>query len=137
MSGSGPSYNTIFIYFLRHRDINRHTTDDVLTIKKTSENQVKTIYKEWNEGRSPAVDIQTLNYQQLFAYLWRIFWMVGLDEDPFVSIQFMIPGYPCIMVSIGKLQANMTPIMELLMSTCWSWPHRGRLIAAGQQPTAP
>ena len=130
-------HNDIIIYFMRHKDISRRSTDDVLTIKKMSENHVKAIYKEWNNGGKPVIDIQIINYQQLFAYLWRVFWMVGIDEDPFVDVQFIVPGYPNIIVSVNKLHANLTPIMELLMSTCWSWPTKGRLITPGeQQPTA-
>lgn len=124
MMRTSMAYNDIWMRFIRGNGLSAET-DDTLVIAKRADQTVTATYREWNKGPVSQIDTQTLTYPHLFAYLWRIFWIVGMDDDPFVEVQFNIPGYPCFLVSVAKLQANLTPIMELLMSTVWSWPDRG------------
>jgi hypothetical protein len=127
-----PAHTDISLRFLRrsfHDSDNAPCTDDILTVQKITENQVRATYRE----RCPAsgeqtIDTQLMSYQQLFAYLCRIFWTMGIDEDPFKSVQFNIPGHPCFLISVESLKTNQWAIMELLMSVCWSWPGVGRIM---------
>ena len=85
-----------------------------------------------NDGT--VIDTSTMNYQGLMAYLYRVFYLLGLDEDPFASVQFFIPGYPTILIEVATLHANVHALMELVMSTCWSWPAVGRLAPPTPSP---
>ncbi len=108
-------------------------TDDTLRISKLGENSVRTIYIE-KSGDGAVIDTSLMNYQGLMAYLYRVFYLLGLDEDPFASVQFFIPGYPTILIEVATLHANVNTLMELVMSTCWSWPAVGRLAPRAPQP---
>ncbi len=91
------------------------------------ENMVRATYREREPGGSLTIDTQLMGYQQLFAYLYRIFWVLSIDTDPFESVQLRVPGYPCVLLSVSTLQQNLTAIMELMISTCWNWPGVGRI----------
>lgn len=125
-----PQHHDIQLRFLRkgaggHARANP-ATDDTLRISKLGENSVRTIYIE-TSADGAIIDTSVMNYQGLMAYLYRVFYMLGLDEDPFASVQFFIPGYPTILIEVATLHANIHTLMELVMSTCWSWPAVGRL----------
>lgn len=125
-----PQHHDILLRFLRRgaggQARMNPATDDTLRIAKLGENSVRCIYME-KSGDATNIDTVLMNYQQLLAYLYRIFYMLGLDEDPFASVQFFIPGYPTILVEVATLHANVHTLMELVMSTCWLWPAVGRL----------
>lgn len=100
-------------------------TDDLLKIIKLGENSVRCLYTE-KSADSRTCDTMIFTYQQLMAYLYRIFFLLGLDEDPFKSVQFFIPGYPTVLVEVTALQRHLPQIMEIMTATCWSWPSVGR-----------
>ena len=109
-------------------------TDDLLKISKLGENSVRCIYTEKSDGET-TIDTIIMNYQQLLAYLYRIFFLLGLDDDPFQSVQFFIPGYPTVLIQVSALRQHLPQIIEIMCSTCWSWPNVGRIVAPPEQPT--
>ena len=124
-----PAHNEILIRFLR-RAANGNArmnpaTDDTLKIVKLGENSVRCLYTE-KSGGDRICDSMIFTYQQLLVYLYRVFFLLGLDEDPFKSVQFFIPGYPTILVEVTMLQRNLPQIMEILTATCWTWPSQWR-----------
>jgi hypothetical protein len=135
-----PQHHDIMIRFLRKgaggQARANPATDDTLRISKLGENSIRTIYME-KSSDGTVIDTSTMNYQGLMAYLYRVFYLLGLDEDPFASVQFFIPGYPTILIEVATLHANVHALMELVMSTCWSWPSVGRLAprAPGVEPS--
>jgi len=124
-------YNPISLRFLRKTTSGTADpdprTDDQLRIIKLGENVVRVIYTEVQDGSS-MVDVNTLNYQQLNAYLCRVFWLCALDDDPFKSVQLFIPGYPTVLLEVKKLQPIIPQILELLASTYSTWPQIGRIV---------
>jgi hypothetical protein len=116
------TYNRLLLRFIRRREGSYPVTDDKLIIRKVGECSVEVTYKEYIDPNDIRVDRQTLSYQQYFLYLYRIFWLLGLDDDPFASVQFFIPGYPSILLTTAKIQQHIQQIMELMISTCWAWP---------------
>ena len=104
--------------------------DDILTIYKLGENNLRVVYIEQTQDGIMR-DTVLMNYQKLSYYLLRIFWMLAIDEDPFQSIQFYIPGYPQTLMNVQSLQQNLPVIMDIIMNTCWQWP----VIARGSAPT--
>ena len=122
-----PAHNVIELRFLRQQGTREPCTDDILEIKKMGENMVRATYREREPTGSLTIDTQLMGYQQLFAYLYRIFWVLSIDTDPFESVQLRVPGYPCVLLSVSTLQQNLTAIMELMISTCWNWPGVGRI----------
>lgn len=120
-----PQHHHITIRFIRH-DPNGAArsnpgTDDILQIYKLGENSVRCIYTE-KSSDGAIIDTSVMTYNHMMVYLYRIFYLLGLDEDPFASVQFLIPGYPSILVQVATLHQNVHALMEVVMSTCMAWP---------------
>lgn len=109
--------------------------DDVLSVRKVRENLIHVVYTE-NSGDGKVIDIHRMNYQQFMAYLYRLFSLLTLDEDPFQSIQTFVPGYPTILLTVETLKANQSMVMEFLFNTLWNWPSIGSSIQ-GTGATSP
>lgn len=89
-----------------------------------SENTVRISYTEKNEYDA-FIDYLTVNYTQVIAYIYRTITLLTLDEDPFQSVQFFVPGYPSLMVGVDKLKEQTGYILEMISSTLLNWPHIG------------
>ena len=119
-----PQYHHIEIKFVRS-DTSLTVEDDILKIVKLGENSVRVIYTEKSTDGT-MIDTMLLTYSQLIAYLCRIFMLLGLDCDPFAKVNISVPGYPIVIVKVQTLQQNLQHILDLLMSTCQTWPVIGR-----------
>ena len=123
-------YHIIQIRFIRRTRAgiadNNPQNDDILKIIRLGENSVRLIYTEKSDD-VVMVDVMNFNYHQMVSYLYRLFWLTGLDEDPFQSVQFFIPGYPTFLIQVPALKDNVTRILDLIVSTCWNWPTIGEL----------
>jgi hypothetical protein len=119
-----PSHHHIEIRFVRS-DTTRATEDDILKIVKLGENSVRAIYTE-KSGDGTMIDTVMLSYSQLMVYLCRIFMLLSLDCDPFAKVNISVPGYPIVLLRVQTLQQNLQHVLELLMSTCQTWPVVGR-----------
>lgn len=95
--------------------------DDRLRIAKLGENRVRLSYSE-RTSRGRTVDVQLLDYNQMLAYMCRLFTLLSIDDDPFRSVQINLPGYPRILLMVSTLQANIRVILESLQATCLNWP---------------
>jgi hypothetical protein len=120
-----PQYHHIEIKFVRS-DTSSTVEDDILKIVKLGENSVRAIYTEKSTDGT-MIDTMLMTYSQLMAYMCRIFMLLGLDCDPFMKVNISIPGYPIVIVKVTTLQQNLQHILELLMSTCQTWPVIGRV----------
>jgi hypothetical protein len=119
-----PNHRAIEIRFVRS-DTSNESEDDVLRIVKLGENSVRAIYTEKSTDGT-IIDTVLLSYSQLTAYLCRIFALLSLDSDPFQKVNIAVPGYPIVLIRVPVLQQNLQHILEVLMSTCQTWPVIGR-----------
>jgi hypothetical protein len=119
-----PGHHNIELRFLRS-PTSSVADDDILKIVKLGENSVRIIYTE-KSSDGTMIDVFTMTYTQLMAYLCRVFLLLGLDNDPFTSVNIAVPGYPIVLLSVSRLQQNIPHILEILMATCQSWPVIGR-----------
>lgn len=143
-----PQHHAITIRFLRKGPNGfarvNPATDDTLQISKLGENVVRCIYTE-KSGDGVVIDTSQQSYHQLMMYLQRIFYLLAIDEDPFASVQFFLPGYPTILIEVATLNRNMSALMEVVLSTCMAWPAVGRIAprtpaeppAPGVEPLSP
>jgi hypothetical protein len=133
-----PSHHPIDIRFIRRRPNGgaeaNPRLDDILTIQKLGENNLRVIYIEQTED-GVMRDTTLMTYQKMLHYLTRIFWMLSIDEDPFQSVQLMIPGYPQILISVATLQAHLPMLLDLIINTCWHWPVIARRTEAANETT--
>lgn len=112
-------YREIKVHFLREGQPS--TSDDLLVVRKIGENTVRVQYTE-NFGNSKVSEYIILNYNQYLHYMYRLLNLLTLDDDPFQSVQFMIPSYPSILFNVSHIQAKMNTIFEWLGNTCTNWP---------------
>lgn len=120
-----PGYHPIHIRFIRRRPNGgaeqNPQLDDVLSIQKLGENNLRVTYTEQTED-GVLRDTTLMTYQKMIHYVMRIFWMLSIDEDPFQSVQMMIPGHPQVLIHVRTIQAHMPVLLEIIISTCWHWP---------------
>ena len=115
-------FNPITIRILRrHHTEQRPEFDDKITVTKLTENRLKVVYVE-KSGLEPIVDVAYMGYYQFLTYINRILYLLILDDDPFLSIQFMVPMYPSILVEVPNLKYRLMQILEFLWSACFTWP---------------
>jgi hypothetical protein len=110
----------IQIRFIRRGSISP-SSDDILKLTKMNENTVRISYTEKNEYDA-FIDYLTVNYTQVIAYIYRTITLLTLDEDPFQSVQFFVPGYPTLLVGVDKLKEQTGYILEMISSTLLNWP---------------
>ena len=124
-----PAHRTIELRFIRRSETGQlqhdASLDDLLKITKLGENLVRAIYTERSVDGA-TVDVQTMSYQQCLVYVYRIFNLLTLDEDPFESVQLFLPAYPTVLLKTETLRAHIPQLMEALAATCVQWPAIGR-----------
>jgi len=120
-----PPHHPIYIHFIRRTANGMAQTDsrldDTLRIQKLGENNVRVTYSERSEDGT-LMDTTLMTYQKLIHYLYRVFWMLSLDEDPFQSVQFIVPGYPTTLIRVDSLRGQLAGVMEILTTTMFQWP---------------
>lgn len=85
------------------------------------ENTARIFYTEKNDYDT-FTDFLTVNYTQVIAYVYRTITLLTLDEDPFQSVQFFVPGYPTLMFGVNKLKEQTSFIIEMISNTLMNWP---------------
>jgi hypothetical protein len=113
-------YRSIQIRFIR-RGAKSPSSDDILKITKMGENTARIFYTEKNDYDT-FTDFLTVNYTQVIAYVYRTITLLTLDEDPFQSAQFFVPGYPTLMFGVAKLKEQTGFIIEMISNTLINWP---------------
>lgn len=103
--------------------------DDALKVERLGENNLRVSYTERTEDGT-LVDVSMMCYQKFFHYVQRLFHMLTTDEDPFYSVQIMVPGYPASLMKVADLKANLYTVLDTLITTCWQWPSISRGAAA-------
>ncbi|NDE15068.1 hypothetical protein EBZ80_09080 [bacterium] len=120
-----PGHHPIDIRFIRRRSNDRAEAnpqfDDILKIHKLGENNLRVTYVEQTED-GVMRDTTMMTYQKLVHYLLRVFWMLSIDEDPFQSVQLIIPAHPQILIGVSTLQTHLPVLLEIIVGTCWHWP---------------
>ena len=120
-----PRHRTIELRFIRRSSLPiEAATDDILRITRIEENSNRVVYTE--KSGSPVVDIMTFTNQQLLSYLYRVFWLTNLDEDPFSSMQLFVPGLPTCMISVTALRQSIPTVMDCIASVFLNWPVVGQ-----------
>jgi hypothetical protein len=135
-----PAHHAIVLRFIRRTTSGLADTDpnhdDILRVTKLGENTLRVVYTERSERNTPMIDVMTQTYAVFIAYLYRVFWLLGLDEDPFQSVQVSVPGYPTCLIQVSELRQNLQYLMELIMNSCIAWPASGRLTPSDTTSTA-
>jgi len=105
--------------------------DDILTIARQGENALRLVYTEKSED-GPVVDVMNFSQQQTMSYICRVLWLLGMDADPFQSVQFFLPGYPTFLITTNAIMHNVPQIIDIIYSVCLSWPAAGNRLDAAR-----
>lgn len=139
-SNQMPSYHDIQLRFIRRGVGGVAETDprkdDTLLVTKLGENNLRVVYTERTED-GVLRDSVLMGYQRFFHYMWRLFWLLSVDSDPFQNVQLMIPGYPTVLIPVSTMNQHVSAILDILMTTCWQWPTVRRREEIVTPPTPP
>ena len=123
-----PQHHQIQVRFIRRRPNGEaetdHSRDDILVISRVGDNSVRLSYTERNADGS-VVDIMNYTHHQAISYMYRVLWFLGLDEDPFQSVQFFLPGYPTCLVLVKNVKSIIPQLLESFYSVFQMWPATG------------
>jgi hypothetical protein len=119
-------HNPMNFHLIRRADLNRRsgTYDDTIKVTKLGENSVRVVYTEKTRDGN-TTDVMTFNYHQLLCYLHRAFFLLSLDDDPFQTMQVVLPGYPMSLIPVAEIKKHSATVLELVMSVCLTWPAQG------------
>lgn len=125
-------------HLIRRVDLHHHSgsQDDTIKVTKLGENSVRVVYTEKTDD-GVTTDVMTFSYYQLLGYLHRAFFLLSLDDDPFQSMQVILPGYPMSLIPVAEIKKHTPVILELVMSVCLTWPSQGILNPNSSQNTNP
>jgi hypothetical protein len=117
MPSSNPFTNSSLIQIRLTRD-NDADNDDRIVIKYKDEDMYKIYFKDGNLTSSSAY-CTVLTGDELDIYIESLFTLLVRDTDPFKSIEFMLPCFPCLRYEIqdlrqGKLRSTLKRIMPIL-----------------------
>ena len=79
------------------------TTDDVIEIYKSDENLFAVSYIDRDSRLRYSFDAYP---DQILRYLYSVFGMLRIDEEPFESVQITLPAHPPINVKIASLSES-------------------------------
>jgi len=117
------NHHKIQLRFIREtREADDAQRDDILNIVHQQDNLLRFTYSERSDDDSIETDTNTFTHQDAVSYLYRMFWITSIDEDPFRSVQFFIPGFPTFLMSVAAVKQNMNNILDLFFSVFRAWP---------------
>ena len=133
-----PTPHQIQIRFIRqvrgsYAEPNPHR-DDILTITRQGDNSLRLVYTERSED-DPVIDVMNYTHQQTMSYMYRVLWLLTMDNDPFASVQFFIPGYPTFLITTNSIMNNSSQLLDIIFSACLSWPTAGTRLDAARTST--
>ncbi len=123
MPSSSVFKNATLIQVRLTRDDNA-AHDDRIVIKYKDEDIYQIYFKDGNtiSGSSSATYCTVLSGKELDIYIESLFTLLVRDKDPFRSIEFQIPCFPCLKYEIqdlreGKLRSALKRIMPILYAS--------------------
>lgn len=121
MTPSNIFKNSSLIHIRLTRDSN-YDHDDQIVIKYKDEDIYQLYFRDGNlKNGSCATFCTVLSGGELDIYIESLFTLLVRDRDPFRSIEFQIPCFPCVRYDIedlrgGKLRSTLKRIMPILYS---------------------
>ena len=119
MPSSNPFTTSSLIQIRLTRDKNA-VHDDRIVIKFKGEDMYQIYFQDGNTSSGcPSTFCTVLSGEELDVYIESLFTLLVRDKDPFMSIQFQLPCFPCLQYDIqdlreGKLRATLKRVMPIL-----------------------
>lgn len=117
-------YATCQIRIIRKVDTD-NPQDDIINIYKKGESEYGMSYIDpTTSGYSgKKMVLSGLNKDTILTRLSQTFRVMGLDSEPFESIQLLLPSYPCVLLPVNKLDSYTRDLIyDMVESTMQKWP---------------
>jgi hypothetical protein len=116
------SYPTTQILIIRNLD--KHTLDDKIIITKVDDECYTFSYSDTNTSSGKMTcEKRDLNGREVIASLRYTLNFLVIDNEPFHSIQVLIPGLPSIILKTSEVTAtNRDTIYDAMEMTMRNWP---------------
>jgi hypothetical protein len=94
--------------------------DDRIVIRYKDEDTYQIFFRDGNTmAKKPTTYCTVLSGVELDTYVESLFTLLVRDKDPFASIEFQLPCFPCLRYDIedlreGKLRATLKRVMPIL-----------------------
>lgn len=94
--------------------------DDRIAIRYKDEDTYQIFFKDGNTGAvKPTTYCTVLSGEELDVYIESLFTLLARDRDPFRSVEFQIPCFPCVQYNVedfrqGKLRTALKDLMPIL-----------------------
>ena len=108
------------IRFIKDQKDNKADTDDVLTIRKSGDNEYEWSFRDSDQKSAHVIRFdQSYRLYERFESLLR---MTAADAQPPSEIQFDIPAYPTVLIKHNELNYNLPTILESASMVFNGWP---------------
>lgn len=110
-----------FIHIRIVRNRRAENEDDTITIFPDNQSGFLVTYKD---GLTTKTKNQfNCTPSDAVEYVYSVLDLIQIDEDPFEIIQFDLPGYPSVMLTIKNLKtATIRRLMYVVRNVIYNWP---------------
>lgn len=110
----------ITLRFLRKGDTSRSSTDDIFSIYKTRAGYNLVYNDQDGEVKTYTRD---LTQQQVIQRLSNALRLLTVDEDPFLSVQLIVPNAPSVLVGVKRLDSSTRDLFyDTVEAAMEEWP---------------
>jgi hypothetical protein len=93
--------------------------DDRIAIRYKDEDMYQLFFRDGNTKGKPQTYCTVLSGEELDVYIESLFTLLARDRDPFRSVEFQIPCFPCVQYNVedfrqGKLRTALKDLMPVL-----------------------
>jgi hypothetical protein len=106
------------INLLRNLELNGQHTDDIIKIQKQNERTCVVTYYDAHSNVRHQFAVAT---PDLPEYLYNLFDLLRLDDDPFKAVQLNARGFPSIMMTMPLSRGARTTIIDVIRDVICSY----------------
>ena len=98
--------------------------DDIITLMRQGDNQYKfSYYDPTAKGSAVRMTVDKIPLEEVITRLSQTLRLMTLDSVPFEAIQLLLPGYPCIVLPLEKLNSSTRDLIYDTLETAMNkWP---------------
>jgi hypothetical protein len=100
------------------RDRSTPDTDDIIRIQKQNEHTCVVSYTVPNSGDRFRF---AAHLRDVSHYLYSVFDLLAMDDDPFQSVQFDAPGFPSVIFQLPLTKDNVRTIVSVVKDVIYSY----------------
>jgi hypothetical protein len=112
----------ITIRLFRKENQDHKNNDDIIDIEWKGKDTYHVYYLDGSDPDRTYRHMTVLKGEQLDTYITCLFTLVSNDDEPFSSIQFLIPCFPSVLFTAEQLKRRCirSALMDIMSLCCWA-----------------